>query len=259
MSIYSKDISLFYDEKEILKDISIEIREGKITTLLGPNGAGKSSFLNIISGDLDFYNGEVLYNQRNLTEINIQEKAFLRSVMAQSQPIVFDFSVKEIVEMGWLEKGNIKYSDNFKTALNEVLIDCDIDYLKNRKFNTLSGGEQRRVHFARSLLQLWRESNSVDPCYLMLDEPTSNLDLFHQIKMMNAIKKLSNEGVGIFMILHDLNLAFKYSDYIAILKNGKIVSFGEPMSIINDDILSNTFGVKIQVNKKDDNIFINYV
>ena len=259
MSIYSKDISLFYDEKEILKDISIEIREGKITTLLGPNGAGKSSFLNIISGDLDFYNGEVLYNQRNLKEINIQEKAFLRSVMAQSQPIVFDFSVKEIVEMGWLEKGNIKYSDNFKTALNEVLIDCDIDYLKNRKFNTLSGGEQRRVHFARSLLQLWRESNSVDPCYLMLDEPTSNLDLFHQIKMMNAIKKLSNEGVGIFMILHDLNLAFKYSDYIAILKNGKIVTFGEPMSIINDDILSNTFGVKIQVNKKDDNIFINYV
>ena len=259
MSIYSKDISLFYDEKEILKDISIEIREGKITTLLGPNGAGKSSFLNIISGDLDFYNGEVLYNQRNLTEINIQEKAFLRSVMAQSQPIVFDFSVKEIVEMGWLEKGNIKYSDNFKTALNEVLIDCDIDYLKNRKFNTLSGGEQRRVHFARSLLQLWRESNSVDPCYLMLDEPTSNLDLFHQIKMMNAIKKLSTKGVGIFMILHDLNLAFKYSDYIAILKNGKIISFGEPKSIINDDVLSSAFGVKIQVNKKDDNLFINYV
>ena len=259
MSIYSKDISLFYDEKEILKDISIEIREGKITTLLGPNGAGKSSFLNIISGDLDFYNGEVLYNQRNLKEINIQEKAFLRSVMAQSQPIVFDFSVKEIVEMGWLEKGNIKYSDNFKTALNEVLIDCDIDYLKNREFNTLSGGEQRRVHFARSLLQLWRESNSVDPCYLMLDEPTSNLDLFHQIKMMNAIKKLSTEGFGIFMILHDLNLAFKYSDYIAILKNGKIISFGEPKSIINDDVLSSAFGVKIQVNKKDDNIFINYV
>ena len=259
MSIFSKDISLSYNEKEILKDISIEIKKGKITTLLGPNGAGKSSFLNIISGDLDFYNGKVFYDQRNLTEISIQEKAFLRSVMAQSQPIVFDFSVKEIVEMGWLEKGDIKYSSNFKTALQEVLKECDIDYLKNRKFNTLSGGEQRRVHFARSLLQLWRESKSVDPCYLMLDEPTSNLDLFHQIKMMNAIKKLSIEGVGIFMILHDLNLAFKYSDYIAILKNGKIVTFGEPKSIINDDILSDTFGIKIQVNKKDDNLFINYV
>ena len=259
MSISSKNISLFYDEKQILKDISIEIKEGKITTLLGPNGAGKSSFLNIISGDLDFYNGDVFYNQRNLAEINIQEKAFLRSVMAQSQPIIFDFSVKEIVEMGWLEKGDIKYSNNFKTALKEILTECDIDYLKNRKFNTLSGGEQRRVHFARSLLQLWRESNSAYPCYLMLDEPTSNLDLFNQIKMMNAIKKLSIEGVGIFMILHDLNLAFKYSDYIAILKNGKIVNFGEPMSIINDDVLSNTFGVKIQVNKKDDNIFIKYV
>ena len=77
--------------------------------------------------------------------------------------------------------------------------------------------------------------------------------------MMNAIKKLSTEGFGIFMILHDLNLAFKYSDYIAILKNGKIISFGEPKSIINDDVLSSAFGVKIQVNKKDDNIFINYV
>ena len=147
-----------------------------------------------------------------------------------------------------------------KTFRSDIYSDYKANrYLKNRKFNTLSGGEQRRVHFARSLLQLWRESNSLDPCYLMLDEPTSNLDLFHQIKMMNTIKKLSIEGVGIFMILHDLNLAFKYSDYIAILKNGKIVSFGEPMSIINDDILSNTFDVKIQVNKKDDNIFINYV
>ena len=130
MSISSKNISLFYDEKQILKDISIEIKEGKITTLLGPNGAGKSSFLNIISGDLDFYNGDVFYNQRNLAEINIQEKAFLRSVMAQSQPIIFDFSVKEIVEMGWLEKGDIKYSNNFKTALTEILKECDIDVLE---------------------------------------------------------------------------------------------------------------------------------
>ena len=119
MSISSKNISLFYDEKQILKDISIEIKEGKITTLLGPNGAGKSSFLNIISGDLDFYNGDVFYNQRNLAEINIQEKAFLRSVMAQSQPIIFDFSVKEIVEMGWLEKGDIK---RFKDSQQDLII-----------------------------------------------------------------------------------------------------------------------------------------
>ena len=124
MSISSKNISLFYDEKQILKDISIEIKEGKITTLLGPNGAGKSSFLNIISGDLDFYNGDVFYNQRNLAEINIQEKAFLRSVMVQSQPIIFDFSVKEIVEMGWLEKGDIKYSNNFKNMKKTLVHDA---------------------------------------------------------------------------------------------------------------------------------------
>ena len=99
-----------YGEENVL-----DLNESIVTQLVGTNGAGKSSFLNIISGDLDFYNGDVYYNQRNLAEINIQEKAFLRSVMAQSQAIVFDFSVKEIVEMGWLEKGDIKYSYNFKT------------------------------------------------------------------------------------------------------------------------------------------------
>ena len=259
MSIFSQNISLSYGEKEILKNLSIEVKQGKITTLLGPNGAGKSSFLNILSGDLNFYEGEVFYDEKQIKSIGIQEKAFLRSVMAQSQPIVFDFSVKEIIEMGWLEKGNIKYSNKFEHALQEVLKESDTEYLKNRKFNTLSGGEQKRVHFARTLLQLWRESGSTDPRYLMLDEPTANLDLSHQIKMMNTIKKLSKEGVGILIILHDLNLAFKYSDYIAILKNGKILSFGDSKSVINDKILSDTYGLKIKVDKRDDNIFINYV
>ena len=206
MSIYSEKISLKYNDKSILEDINIEIKKGMILSILGPNGAGKSSLLNILSGDIESNIGNVFYDNTDIKNISIQERAFIRSVMSQNQPIVFDFSVRDIVEMGWLDKGNIKYSNNINNAIIGVLNDCEIAHLEKRKFNTLSGGEQRRVHFARSLIQLWRESGNKDSIYLMLDEPTSNLDLSHQIKLMNMLKKLANDGVGILLILHDLNL-----------------------------------------------------
>ena len=259
MSITANNISLSYKDKDILKNIDIEIKKGEIITILGPNGAGKSSLLNIISGEIDINKGEVYYEDSRLSELNIQERAYMRSVMSQSQPIVFDFSVREIVEMGWLDKGNLRYSDNMNLAISGVLNDCDIQHLENRKFNTLSGGEQRRVHFARSLIQLWRASDNKDSRYLLLDEPTANLDLFHQINLMKMLKELSKDGVGILVILHDLNLAFKYSDKIAMIKNGSIIAYNEPKKIIDQNILSEVYDLTFDIQIKDSKININYV
>lgn len=259
MSITANNISLSYKDKDILKNIDIEIKKGEIITILGPNGAGKSSLLNIISGEIDINKGEVYYEDSPLSQLNIQERAYIRSVMSQSQPIVFDFSVREIVEMGWLDKGNLRYSDNINLAISGVLNDCDIRHLENRKFNTLSGGEQRRVHFARSLIQLWRESDNKDSRYLLLDEPTANLDLFHQINLMKMLKELSKDGVGILVILHDLNLAFKYSDKIAMIKNGSMIAYNEPKKIIDQNILSEVYDLTFDIQVKDSKININYV
>ncbi|MBH15332.1 MAG: heme ABC transporter ATP-binding protein [Cytophagia bacterium] len=259
MSITANNISLSYKDKDILKNIDIDIKKGEIITILGPNGAGKSSLLNIISGEIDINKGEVYYEDSRLSELNIQERAYMRSVMSQSQPIVFDFSVREIVEMGWLDKGNLRYSDNMNLAISGVLNDCDIQHLENRKFNTLSGGEQRRVHFARSLIQLWRASDNKDSRYLLLDEPTANLDLFHQINLMKMLKELSKDGVGILVILHDLNLAFKYSDKIAMIKNGSIIAYNEPKKIIDQNILSEVYDLTFDIQVKDSKININYV
>ena len=259
MSITANNISLSYKDKDILKNIDIDIKKGEIITILGPNGAGKSSLLNIISGEIDINKGEVYYENSRLSELNIQERAYMRSVMSQSQPIVFDFSVREIVEMGWLDKGNLRYSDNMNLAISGVLNDCDIQHLENRKFNTLSGGEQRRVHFARSLIQLWRASDNKDSRYLLLDEPTANLDLFHQINLMKMLKELSKDGVGILVILHDLNLAFKYSDKIAMIKNGSIIAYNEPKKIIDQNILSKVYDLSFDIQVKDSKININYV
>ena len=259
MSIYSEKISLKYNDKSILEDINIEIKKGMILSILGPNGAGKSSLLNILSGDIESNIGNVFYDNTDIKNISIQERAFIRSVMSQNQPIVFDFSVRDIVEMGWLDKGNIKYSNNINNAIIGVLNDCEIAHLEKRKFNTLSGGEQRRVHFARSLIQLWRESGNKDSKYLMLDEPTSNLDLSHQIKLMNMLKKLANDGVGILLILHDLNLAFNFSDYIAIIKNGKLFAYDKPLNIINKNILEDVFELTFNVDIIDNKINVNYI
>ena len=259
MSIYSEKISLKYNDKSILEDINIEIKKGMILSILGPNGAGKSSLLNILSGDIESNIGNVFYDNTDIKNISIQERAFIRSVMSQNQPIVFDFSVRDIVEMGWLDKGNIRYSNNINNAIIGVLNDCEIAHLEKRKFNTLSGGEQRRVHFARSLIQLWRESDNKDSRYLMLDEPTSNLDLSHQIKLMNMLKKLANDGVGILLILHDLNLAFNFSDYIAIIKNGKLFAYDKPLNIINKNILEDVFELTFNVDIIDDKINVNYI
>ena len=259
MSIYSEKISLKYNDKSILEDINIEIKKGMILSILGPNGAGKSSLLNILSGDIESNIGNVFYDNTDIKNISIQERAFIRSVMSQNQPIVFDFSVRDIVDMGWLDKGNIRYSNNINNAIIGILNDCEIAHLEKRKFNTLSGGEQRRVHFARSLIQLWRESGNKDSRYLMLDEPTSNLDLSHQIKLMNMLKKLSNDGVGILLILHDLNLAFNFSDYIAIIKNGKLFAYDKPLNIINKNILEDVFELTFNVDIIDNKINVNYI
>ncbi len=259
MSIYSEKISLKYNDKSILEDINIEIKKGMILSILGPNGAGKSSLLNILSGDIESNIGNVFYDNTDIKNISIQERAFIRSVMSQNQPIVFDFSVRDIVEMGWLDKGNIRYSNNINNAIIGVLNDCEIAHLEKRKFNTLSGGEQRRVHFARSLIQLWRESDNKDSRYLMLDEPTSNLDLSHQIKLMNMLKKLANDGVGILLILHDLNLAFNFSDYIAIIKNGKLFAYDKPLNIIDKNILEDVFELTFNVDIIDNKINVNYI
>ena len=133
---------------------------------------------------------------------------------------------------------------------------CGVIDLIDRNFNTLSGGEQRRIHFARTLLQLWRPSDSSDPKYLLLDEPTANLDLTYEVKLLNIVKDVSREGAGVMLVLHDLNLAAKFSDKIVLINNGSIVKIGDPKEVLEANILSSVYNIDIKV--KDDPLFITY-
>jgi iron complex transport system ATP-binding protein len=249
MSVEVKNLSWEVNSKKILDDISLSISSGEIITILGPNGAGKSSFLKIISGDLQCTEGQVYFDQSNLDDISIQDRSFIRSVMSQSQDVVYDFSTREIIEMGWLDRGISSYSEDFKKAIDQISEECSVKNLLEQSFNTLSGGEKRRVHFARTLVQLWRPSGSDDPRYMFLDEPTANLDILHEQKMMKLIQKKRDEGLGILLILHDLNLAAKYSDQVALLNEGRLVDKGLPKTVLTEDTLSAVYGLKMNVEK----------
>ena len=247
MSINLKSVSLKLDDRQILKDVSLEINEGEIVSVIGPNGAGKSTLLNVLTGDISPDSGDTIYDNKQLNKISIQERAFTRSVMSQMQTLVFNFNVKDVIEMGWLQRGNSDFSSNFSMAFEAVTKECNVQNLVHRKFNSLSGGEQRRVHFARTLLQLWRPSQSDDPRYLLLDEPTANLDLSSEMLLMNILKAKASSNVGILVILHDLNLASHFADKIAIIKDGEVKAFGKPEEIMTDDFLTSIYEVPIKV------------
>ena len=256
MSIKSESVSVEINGVDILKNINVEVSQGEILTIVGPNGAGKSTFLNVLSGDIEPSEGLVFYDETLLGNIDIEKRSFTRSVMSQSQAMVFDFSVREIIEMGWINRGESNYAQEFENAVMEIVLKCGVENLIHRNFNTLSGGEQRRIHFARTLLQLWRPSDAKDPKYLLLDEPTANLDLTYEVKMLNIIKEVANEGSGIMLVLHDLNLAAKYSDKIVLLSDGKIIEMGSPKDVLKAEILSEIYDIDIKI--KEDPLFITY-
>ena len=248
MTIKSESMSLEIDGGEIVNDINIEVFPGKVLALIGPNGAGKSTILKILSGDIKPTSGVVKYNDINISNIPFVDRAHIRGVMSQSQTIVFDFSVLEIIEMGWLHSDHDYYTSFYPDVLKQIIEDCELQHLADRKFNTLSGGEQKRVHFARVLLQLWIPEGDIHPRFMLLDEPLANLDIYHELKMLEIIRKRLSKNIGVLLILHDLNTASKFADNIVLMKNGTIVKNGSTIEVLTESILSETYETKIKVN-----------
>ena len=244
------------DNKKILRNINLEIIPGEILTIIGPNGAGKSSLIKIVSGDINPSEGEVQYGNTPLSQISLEKRSILRSVLSQSQNINFDFSVREIIEMGWINTKTSISNDNYMKLLSDVSQECFIENILNNKFKNLSGGEQKRVHLARTLFQLQNLHKFENNKYLILDEPLTNLDIFFEVKIMELIKKKARDGLGVLVILHDLNITQKFSDKVAILKEGELKFYGNTQSVLNSNNLSNVYGLDMKINQ--DPLFIKY-
>ena len=247
MAISAQDVGYSVGKKQLLSNISLKVIPGEILAIAGPNGAGKSTFLKLLAGDFRPSTGRIFYDQQDISVLTIENRAMCRSVMAQSSPPIFDFSVRDVVTMGWLNRVSGLDDYHFHHALMETVDKCDLSSLLNRKFNTLSGGEQRRAHFARALLQIWLPTDKKKNRYLLLDEPLANLDMAQELKILNIIKDSAHEGVGVILVLHDLNLAVNFADRIALFNQGQLNHIGSPEEVLTGETLSSIYGLPIKV------------
>jgi iron complex transport system ATP-binding protein len=248
MSYRLKQVSFAIGSKYIVKDLEFSFKAGNLVSIIGPNGAGKTTLLKLMSGELKPSGGEIFLNDFAFSELSLKERANKRAVMTQSSSVVFDFLVDEILEMGWVQGS----SDVFLKTCADVVNSCGLDELMGRKFNTLSGGEQQRVQFARALLQVGGLSKTADDRFLLLDEPTSNMDVAYELNLLNLAKEVRKTGVGVIVVLHDLNLAARFSDQIILMNSGLIVASGQPEEVLSDRILSDVYSTQLRVERHEE-------
>jgi iron complex transport system ATP-binding protein len=242
-----QNASLSLKDKEVLQALDISLRSSELTVLVGPNGAGKSTLLKLISGDHEPNSGRVIFDKQDLKNWRVEDLARRRAVMAQSSEIAFPFTVLEVVRMGAsLQATNLREAGE---QAMQSLAQVDMAHYADRRFQELSGGEQQRVQLARTMSQVRTPCIEDRANFLLLDEPISNLDIRHQIEMLQLAKDYCLQGGGCLAVLHDLNIASMFADRLLVLQNGKIVGDGSPNETLTNDLISQIFGIQLQVNR----------
>jgi iron complex transport system ATP-binding protein len=218
--------------RRLVDRVSLRARAGELLAIAGPNGAGKSTLLRVLAGDLEPHDGEVRVHGRPLGAYRLRELALLRAVMPQDTVLAFPYTVRELVELG-------RYRRADDGAVAAALRAADIADLSSRRWPTLSGGEQGRTTLARVLAQ--------DTPILLLDEPTSSLDIAHQERVLALAAGLARSGRTVVAILHDLNLAALHADRIALMRDGELVACGEPWRALEPTLLRDVFRTDVSV------------
>ena len=244
VALSATGLSLRIGEFPLLDDVDLAVEPGKVTAVLGPNGAGKTSLLRVLVGELTPDRGEVRLNQRGFHEWLAVERARTLAVLPQHSLLNFPFTAEEVVMLGRTPHDTGATQD--RAIVGEALRAVDGDYLSDRVYTQLSGGEKQRVHLARVLAQVW-EPSPLGHRYLVLDEPTSSFDLAHQQLTLDIVKSLAVREVGILMVIHDLNLAARCADQMVLLQCGAIVASGSPEEVLVADIIRQVFQVDAKI------------
>ena len=235
-------ITVSYGSRKVLNDISLEVNSGELLALIGPNGAGKSTLVRAVSGVIPVQNGKMSSDETDLMALTSMQRARSLAVVPQAVSLPPAFTVWETVLMGrtpylnFLGQVSVKDEEIARLALTRV----DTLDLSERRVGELSGGEQQRVLLARALAQ----STPI----LLLDEPTSNLDLHYQVSFMDTVSSLAHrDSLAVLVALHDLNLAARYSDRVVLLVNGKIKATGTPREVLTPELISAVYHLPVQV------------
>jgi len=246
-----KQLSVTLGDRQILHDINVSVPVGKITTLIGPNGCGKSTLLRSMIGYIHSPRDCVTILGKPLQSYSQSELARQMAFLPQVPNMPKDMTVEELVYCG-----RYPYQTWWKNTAKEdrEIVDYALgitktDHLRYQLIPSLSGGERQRVWIAMALAQ--------EPKLLVLDEPTTYLDINHQLEIMELLKRLNEEqGLTVLMVLHELTQAVQYSHYMAVIKNGHLVTSGETKSIISDHLFQQVFSVDVQIDTFDDKQYV---
>lgn len=229
-----------YDGKAVVDSVSFEIPKGKVISLIGPNGAGKSTVMGMISRLIAKDAGIIRFDDKDLTQWKSKELAKRLAILTQHNNVQMKLTVRELVAFG-----RFPYCGSRPTAEDEKLIDKAIAYMeleafKDRFIDELSGGQRQRAYIAMVIAQ--------DTEYVLLDEPTNNLDIYHATNMMKIVRRLCDElGKTVILVLHEINYAAFYSDYICAFKDGKIAKFGPVSEVMTKETLSEIYNVDFEI------------
>lgn len=237
----TKNLSLAYDGTPIIHDLNLAIPSGQITALVGANGCGKSTLLRGLARLLKPRGGAVYLNSSSILQLSTKEVAQQLGILPQAPVAPEGLTVRDLVAQGrypyqnWLQQWSVQD----EKIVQQALLTTDLLDLAERSLDTLSGGQRQRAWIAMALAQ--------DTEILLLDEPTTFLDLAHQIEVLDLLYELNHQGRTIVMVLHDLNQACRYADYLVAVKDGRIFAAGSPKLVITEDTIQEVFDLECRI------------
>lgn len=235
-----KNLTKTYEQKKVVDGVSIDIPKGSVTSMIGPNGAGKSTVLNIISRLIARDSGEVDFEGKDIHQWKSKELAKRLAILTQSHHVQMKLTVRELVSFGRFPYSGSHLNQEDQQKIDQAIAYMELDEFADCFIDELSGGQRQRAYIAMVIAQ--------DTEYILLDEPTNNLDIYHATNMMKIVRRLCDElNKTIILVLHEINYAAFYSNYICALVDGKVAKFGTVKEVINKETLSQIYKVDFEI------------
>ena len=237
-----EDLSLSYGDKPVVQNLSLRVKKGQVVSIIGPNASGKSTILKSIAGIIKPVSGKIFIEEKDISKMDSKKLAQKVSILLQQNKNPDDMSIEELVYFGryphkkWFEA----FEASDQKIIEEAMKLTNTFALRDKTLETLSGGERQRAWIAMALAQ--------EPDILLFDEPTTYLDLAHQIEFLELVNRLNKEtGVTVVLVLHDLNQAARYGNYLFAMKEGKIFAQGNPEEVLNPQNILNIYNIEAKI------------
>ena len=238
--MFIKNLTKQYDGKPVVDSVSFEIPKGKVISLIGPNGAGKSTVMGVISRLIARDSGLVEFDGNDIAKWKSRELSKRLAILTQSNNIQMKLTVRELVAFGRFPYSGGRITEEDKKIIDQAIAYMELEEFQDRFIDELSGGQRQRACIAMVIAQ--------DTEYVLLDEPTNNLDIYHATNMMKIVRRLCDElGKTVVLVLHEINYAAFYSDYICAFVDGKIAKFGTVREVMTKENLSQIYNVDFEI------------